>query len=116
MNPAPAQVDHKAPGDNRPITITGPRANVDRAVAMVRSVMDSEAPGAPGDVTRSLECPPGIVGRIIGRGGETIRSLQQASGAHIMVDQNFPEGHPRQITVTGKGGGGRQVRGMGHGS
>lgn len=34
-----------------------------------------------------VDCPPGIVGRIIGRGGETIRGLQQASGAHIVVNQ-----------------------------
>ena len=26
-----------------------------------------------------MECPAGIVGRIIGRGGETIRALQSAS-------------------------------------
>lgn len=32
---------------------------------------------------------------MIGRGGETIRSLQQGSGAHILVDQNYPEGQDR---------------------
>ena len=39
----------------------------------------------------------GIVGRVIGRGGETIRALQQASQAHIVVEQNFPEGVPRKV-------------------
>jgi far upstream element-binding protein len=42
-----------------------------------------------------------MVGRVIGRGGETIKGLQQQSGAHITIDQNFPEGHPRKITVSG---------------
>jgi hypothetical protein len=39
---------------------------------------------------------PVLVGRIIGKGGETIRQLQGASGAHIDIDQNFPEGQPRK--------------------
>jgi len=44
----------------------------------------------------------GIVGRIIGRGGETIRALQQASQAHIVVDQNYPEGQPRRVNISGR--------------
>ena len=44
----------------------------------------------------------GIVGRIIGRGGETIRALQQASEAHIVVNQNFPDGEPRQVNISGR--------------
>jgi far upstream element-binding protein len=40
---------------------------------------------------------PVLVGRIIGKGGETIRQLQGASGAHIDIDQNFPEGQPRKV-------------------
>ena len=31
------------------------------------------------ETTETMECPAGIVGRIIGRGGETIRALQSAS-------------------------------------
>ena len=42
------------------------------------------------------------MGRIIGRGGETIRALQQASQAHIVVDQNYPEGQPRRVNITGR--------------
>ena len=59
------------------------------------------AAGAAGDVQQSVNCPPGIVGRVIGRGGETIRALQSASGAHISIDQNFPEGMDRQVHVQG---------------
>ena len=31
------------------------------------------------ETKEELDCPAGIVGRIIGRGGETIRALQSAS-------------------------------------
>lgn len=49
-----------------------------------------------------VDCPAGIVGRIIGKGGETIKALQLQSGAHISIDQDYPEGMPRKITVKGK--------------
>ena len=38
---------------------------------------------------------------MIGRGGETIRALQQASGAHIAVDQDVPPTAPRLVYVRG---------------
>ncbi|MEW5315691.1 MAG: hypothetical protein WDW38_007101 [Sanguina aurantia] len=97
------QVDQKVPGDQKPITITGSRADVEHAKRAISEVLTSDAPSSvPGDTSRSIECPQGIVGRIIGRGGETIRSLQQASNAHILVDQNFPEGAPRKVTISGR--------------
>lgn len=30
------------------------------------------------------------------------RSLQQSSGSHIMVDQNFPEGQDRMVIIKGQ--------------
>lgn len=97
------QVDQKVAGDQKPITITGSRADVEHAKRAISEVLTSDAPSSvPGDTSRSIECPQGIVGRIIGRGGETIRSLQQASNAHILVDQNFPEGAPRKVTISGR--------------
>ena len=57
------------------------------------------------DITTNLvDCPPGLVGRVIGKGGETIKGLQAQSGAHITVDQNFPEGVPRKISISGPAG------------
>uniref|UniRef100_A0A7S2QUF9 WW domain-containing protein n=2 Tax=Chlamydomonas chlamydogama TaxID=225041 RepID=A0A7S2QUF9_9CHLO len=96
------KIDHNASGDHKPVSVTGTRENVDRTKQLIHEALESEAAPAQGDVTRSVSCPAGIVGRIIGRGGETIRSLQTASGAHIMVNQNFPEGHPRQVDISGK--------------
>ena len=43
-----------------------------------------------------FEIDPLLVGRVIGKAGETIRQLQGASGAHIDIDQNVPEGRPRK--------------------
>jgi far upstream element-binding protein len=61
---------------------------VDCCKALLAQVLEGEGPGALlADINRQVLCPPGIVGRIIGRGGETIRSLQSGSGAHIQVDQ-----------------------------
>ena len=34
-----------------------------------------------------IDCPKDMVGRVIGRGGETIKGLQHHSGARIQIDQ-----------------------------
>ena len=54
--------------------------------------------------TATVSCPPGLVGRVIGKGGETIKGLQAQSGAHIAIDQRFPEGVDRVVTVSGPAG------------
>ena len=51
-----------------------------------------------------IDCPPGLVGRVIGKGGETIKGLQAQSGAHITIDQNYPDGAPRKISISGPAG------------
>ncbi len=96
------QIDHKTPGDYKKVHVTGSRESLDIAKAQIQAALEAEVPAGQGDVTRTTTCPPGIVGRIIGRNGETIKSLQSASGAHIMVDQSMPEGQDRIINVTGK--------------
>ena len=95
------QIDHTAPGDTKTITISSENPDyLDAAKHLIQQVISDDSP--QGEVQRSVECPPGIVGRIIGRGGETIRALQQASQAYIVVDQNFPEGHPRKVNISGR--------------
>lgn len=49
----------------------------------------------------SIDCPAALVGRVIGKSGETIRDLQTRSGARIQIDQDFPEGIPRKIKLEG---------------
>ncbi|KAK9814912.1 hypothetical protein WJX73_001792 [Symbiochloris irregularis] len=93
------QIDHQTPGDTKRVTIfAASRESIDNCKRQVEQIVADETT----DHSRTVECPQGIVGRIIGRGGETIRALQQASQAHIVVDQNFPEGHPRRVIVSGR--------------
>lgn len=46
---------------------------VARCKSEIQSILSDE------ETKEEMECPAGIVGRIIGRGGETIRALQSAS-------------------------------------
>ncbi|KAK9831540.1 hypothetical protein WJX81_007383 [Elliptochloris bilobata] len=95
------QIDHMTSGDVKKVSITGSTAElVEAAKAQVMGVVAGDERG--GEAQNTVECPQGIVGRIIGRGGETIRALQQASQAHIVVDQNYPEGQPRRVNISGR--------------
>jgi|TARA_B110000977_G_scaffold192924_1_gene267163 hypothetical protein len=46
-----------------------------------------------------LDCPPNFVGRVIGKGGETIKGLQAQSGAHITIDQVRISQSPRSASA-----------------
>ena len=95
------QIDHMTQGDIKKVSITGASTDlVEAAKAQVMQVVAGDDRG--GEAQNTVECPQGIVGRIIGRGGETIRALQQASQAHIVVDQNYPEGQPRRVNISGR--------------
>lgn len=41
-----------------------------------------------------------MVGKIIGKKGETIKSIQANSGARVDVNQNLPEGQPREARIS----------------
>jgi hypothetical protein len=43
-------------------------------------------------------CPKEMVGRVIGRGGETVKGLQSRTGARIQIDQSTS---PCSVTITG---------------
>lgn len=76
------------------MTVSGPTPeSVQAAVKEIEGLMRTDATPGSGEVSESIPCPAGIVGRIIGRGGETIRGLQQASQAHIVVNQVPPPFH-----------------------
>jgi far upstream element-binding protein len=98
------QIDHQAGGDMKKVSIMANNKDfIAEAKSQIDKIVNSDEPVAGiGEVSKQVECPPGIVGRIIGRGGETIRALQQASMAHIVVDQNFPEGQPRVVNIKGR--------------
>jgi len=98
------QIDHQAQGDVKKVGISGQTMEAVRRVKdLIKEVLESDvAPMVPGEVMESLDCPQGIVGRVIGRRGETIKALQSASGAKIVVEQNFPDGVPRKVKISGK--------------
>jgi len=106
---AKIQIDQQKPeGVPRDIAISGSAASVEMAKGLIDGLLASEGPGmapvagaAAGVASETMELPPTMVGRVIGRGGETIKGLQQQSGAHITIDQNFPDGVNRKVTVSG---------------
>lgn len=54
-----------------------------------------------GEAKQCMEVPKMIVGKIIGRGGETITMIQRKSGARAQLDQAVPEGMPCKVNITG---------------
>lgn len=92
--------------DTKKVSITGHPTQVANCVRAVNELLAApgEGPGmdaATAEAQEIVDCPPGLVGRIIGRGGETIKGLQAVSGATISIDQNFPENQPRKVHVSG---------------
>jgi uncharacterized membrane protein YgcG len=53
------------------------------------------------EAVERVECPPSLVGWLIGRGGETIKGLQARSGCAITIDQSVAEGQPRIVQIAG---------------
>ena len=49
----------------------------------------------------TLDCPKDLVGRVIGRKGETINELQAKAGVRIQIDQTVPDGQPCKIVISG---------------
>mmetsp|Transcript_29145 Transcript_29145/g.36582 ORF Transcript_29145/g.36582 Transcript_29145/m.36582 type:complete len:403 (-) Transcript_29145:361-1569(-) len=101
---AKIQVDQSMPdGQPRKVIVTGGQAQVQAGVALVNQVMAGEhiGLGQAGPNAQYLDCPKNLVGRVIGRGGEVIRQLQQMSGARVQIDQNVPEGTPCKVAISG---------------
>ncbi|XP_036308890.1 tudor and KH domain-containing protein isoform X1 [Pipistrellus kuhlii] len=75
-------VDTEDVGDERVLLISGFPVQVCKAKAAIHQILTETAP-----VSEQLSVPQRSVGRIIGRGGETIRSICKASGAKITCDK-----------------------------
>ncbi|KAG6607520.1 Far upstream element-binding protein 3, partial [Cucurbita argyrosperma subsp. sororia] len=105
---------------SRPVEIVGTSESIKKAEELINAVIaEADAGGSPSLIARGLtsshsmataeqiqiQVPNEKVGLIIGRGGETIKSLQTRSGARIqLIPQNLPEGDEskeRTIRVTG---------------
>lgn len=96
------------PGMPRVITYRGTRKTVDFAKRLVHMLCQenvNEADLPLGEAKREyLIVPASSVGKIIGRGGEMIRELQNRSHAKIQVDHSGSNGmgsNEKRVTVTG---------------
>jgi far upstream element-binding protein len=97
-------------GEPRIVVITGPPQNIDFAKSLV-SLVISNGPAAlnqsslainlPGYVTEEMECPHERVGIVIGARGTIVQDIMRRSGSRIVVQQDFPDGHPRKVVISG---------------
>uniref|UniRef100_A0A2P2L198 Uncharacterized protein MANES_02G207700 n=2 Tax=Rhizophora mucronata TaxID=61149 RepID=A0A2P2L198_RHIMU len=104
----------------RPVELIGTLSSINKAEKLINAVIaEADAGGSPSLVARGLpiaqttgvidqyemQVPNEKVGLIIGRGGDTIKSLQAKSGARIqLVPQHLLEGDgskERTVRVTG---------------
>lgn len=89
------QSSHEVPsGAPRRITITGAPGPVADAVQMVNDIIrehgGARASGGGGGATVEMPVPVdmNMIGRVIGRGGETIRRLADESGARLQIERD----------------------------
>lgn len=73
----------------------------DRSSSIVNRTEDEIFASAP-STTVTMACPPEKVGPLIGKKGVVVQEIMRRSVCRIYVDQNYPEGHPRQIQITGQ--------------
>jgi polyribonucleotide nucleotidyltransferase len=52
-------------------------------------------------ITVNMACPYNKVASLIGKKGVVVQEIMKRSGCKIYVDQNFPEGQPRNVLLTG---------------
>lgn len=62
----------------------------------------ANAGGSEHIVSREIECPPSVVGRVIGKGGEVIRAIQNITGVRVFLNQDLPPEQNRIVSVTGQ--------------
>ncbi|XP_032230790.1 tudor domain-containing 6-like [Nematostella vectensis] len=82
----------------RTIVIKGEREKARKAELIIKKIVAEQ----PRQLTEEYLIPQAACGKIIGRGGATIRHLCQVSGARIVVDRSeIRPDVPRKCTVTG---------------
>ncbi|KAF0900798.1 hypothetical protein E2562_035295 [Oryza meyeriana var. granulata] len=111
-----AEADANAP--TRSVELVGTLESIDKAEQLIKNVIaEADAGGSPALIARGfgsgqsgseqfeMLVPDNKVGLIIGKGGETIKSLQTRSGARIqLIPQHPPEGvtlTERTVRITG---------------
>lgn len=105
-DPLPGQLDPE-----RNITITGAPAAVETAKKLVNQICEDgkvpenllAAPNQPGEFLIEHMIPSSKVGLIIGKGGETIRNLQERAGCRMVMiqDGQFQQAPEKPLRITG---------------
>ncbi|KAI8800349.1 hypothetical protein BJ742DRAFT_86383 [Cladochytrium replicatum] len=108
-----------APDGDRRAILTGTEENIQKAREMISDILGHGSKGgrsggmsfltgsnavAPGTKTVQVPVPRSKVGHVIGMKGATIRSLEEQSGAKIVVaadSESDPSSTTRQVTVSG---------------
>eukprot|EP00043_Microstomoeca_roanoka_P015371 m.153878 g.153878 ORF g.153878 m.153878 type:complete len:554 (+) comp16246_c0_seq1:467-2128(+) len=93
---------------NRTITIQGSADQVAHCKRLMEAELSAEQAAVAADsaggeiITRVAYIPNEHVGRVIGRGGSTIRQIQELSGAHMDIAKECKPGESqREVTITG---------------
>lgn len=97
-------------GEPRVVVITGHPPNIEFAKSLVALVI-ANGPAAlnqsgvgmniPGYVTEEMDCPHERVGIVIGAKGTIVQDIMRRSGSRIVVNQEFPDGYPRKVVISG---------------
>lgn len=81
------------------VQIMGTPEQVDRARKMIVALADEGQGPRRAEAGDRMEVPLSMVGRVIGKGGDTIQRLQRESGARLDVNTN--EGDPCVVRISG---------------
>jgi len=96
----------------RQITITGMSDAVNKAKSLIDEIKtEGKVPerllaggGGPGEYTTELQIPASKVGLVIGKGGETIKSLQERAGCKMVLfqDGEFQHAQEKPLRISGE--------------
>lgn len=97
--------------NERQITITGVLENVDKAKALIDEIRnEGKVPdrllgnSGPGEYSTEVLIPSSKVGLVIGKGGETIKSLQERAGCKMVLfqDGEYQNAPEKPIRISGE--------------
>ena len=76
----------------RKVTAEGSAASVEAARVLCQQVMENGPGGLSaatqhGAISTIVECSKALIGRVIGRAGDTIAEIQRRTGARLQIDQ-----------------------------
>lgn len=55
--------------------------------------------GGDDEVSEYIDCPSPLVGKLIGKGGETIQAIQNSTGTRIQIDQSVPDAFEKKVVA-----------------